>query len=73
MNPELAKKALTEAIRKNNNRIDAVFAHNDRLAGVAADVVRELGIKNHVVIVGMNAELPPSDGLSTERRTPRYT
>ena len=57
-NPELAKKALTEAILKNNNRIDAVFAHNDRLAGVAADVVRELGIKNHVVIVGMNAELP---------------
>lgn len=57
-NPELAKKALAEAIRKNNNRIDAVFAHNDRLAGAAAEVIRELGIRNHVVIVGMNAELP---------------
>ena len=56
--PELAKKALTEAIRKNNYQIDAVFAQNDRLAGAAAEVVSELGIKNHVVIVGMNAELP---------------
>lgn len=51
-----AKRKLTEAIRKNGNRIDAVFAQNDQLAGVAADVIRELGIKNHVVIVGMDAE-----------------
>ena len=45
-------------IKKNNNQIDAIFAHNDVMAGVAADVVKDPGIKNHVVIVGMDAELP---------------
>ena len=53
-----ARKKLTAAIKKNNNQIDAIFAHNDIMAGVAADVIRELGIKNHVIIVGMDAELP---------------
>ncbi len=52
--PEVAHKKLTAAIRKNNNQIDAVFAHNDIMAGV----VKELGIKNHVVKIGMDAELP---------------
>lgn len=55
--PELARKALTEAIRKNNNKIDAVLAQNDLLAGVASEVIRDMGIKNHVLIVGMDAEL----------------
>lgn len=57
-NPEIARKKLTAAIKKNNHQVDAIFAHNDIMAGVAAEVVKELGIKNHVVIVGMDAELP---------------
>lgn len=55
--PELAKEKLKEAIKRNHYKIDGVFAENDRLAGAAADAVRELGIRNHVVIVGMDADI----------------
>ena len=44
---------LTDAIIKNDYKIDAVFAHNDIFAGAAAEVVKELGIKNPVIITGM--------------------
>lgn len=46
------------AIHKNDYKIDAVFAHNDIFAGAAAEVVKELGIKNPVIITGMDAEIP---------------
>ena len=49
---------LTDAIIKNDYKIDAVFAHNDIFAGAAAEVVKELGIKNPVIITGMDAETP---------------
>lgn len=55
--PVLAKAMLTEAILKNGGKVDAVFAQNDVLAGVAAEVVKELNIPNKVVIVGMDGEL----------------
>ena len=55
---ELAKRMLTDAIIKNDYKIDAVFAHNDIFAGAAAEVVKELGIKNPVIITGMDAETP---------------
>lgn len=54
---EIAKKLLTEAIMKNDYKIDAVFAHNDTFAGVAAEVVKGLGIQNTVIITGMDADL----------------
>lgn len=55
---DLAKRMLTDAIIKNDYKIDAVFAHNDIFAGAAAEVVKELGIKNPVIITGMDAETP---------------
>lgn len=54
---ERARAMLTDSIIKNNYKIDAVLAQSDVFAGVAADVIKELKIKNHVVIVGMDAEL----------------
>ena len=38
-------------------KLDAVLCPNDGLAGGAAAAVQELGLKNHVIIVGMDAEL----------------
>ncbi|WP_279028569.1 substrate-binding domain-containing protein [Bilophila wadsworthia] len=55
---DLAKRMLTDAIIKNDYKIDAVFAHNDIFAGAAAEVVKELDIKNPVIITGMDAETP---------------
>lgn len=54
---DLARRTLTEALLKNDCKIDAIFAHNDILAGVAAEVIKDLGIENHVIITGMDAEL----------------
>ena len=54
---DLAKRMLIDAIIKNDCKIDAVFAHNDIFAGAAAEV-KELGIKNPVIITGMDAETP---------------
>lgn len=56
--PETAKALLKQAIQANGGRIDGVLAHNDILAGAAAEVIRELGLRNRVVVVGMDAELP---------------
>ena len=41
----------------NDMKLDAVLCPNDGLAGGAAAAVQELGLKNHVIIVGMDAEL----------------
>lgn len=54
---ERAKARLKQAVARNGGRLDGVLAHNDVLAGAAAEAVREMGLKNHVSIVGMDAEL----------------
>ncbi len=55
--PALAKARLKRAVARNGGRLDGVLAHNDILAGAAAEAVREMGLENHVSIVGMDAEL----------------
>lgn len=52
-----AKRLVTEAITNNGNHVDAILAPNDTIAGACAEVVAELGLKNHVVITGMDADL----------------
>ncbi len=54
---EEAKKILRDAITKNGNKIDAILAPNDKLAGVAVEVLKELNITNPVVITGMDGEI----------------
>ena len=39
--PAEAKKLVKEAVAANGNRIDAIFASNDRLAGAAAEALEE--------------------------------
>lgn len=56
-NPEEAKKLVKEAIIKNNNKIDAILAPNDGIAGACSEVITELGITTPVVITGMDAQL----------------
>lgn len=55
--PAEVKKLVKEAVAANGNRIDAIFASNDRLAGAAAEALEELHVTNHAVITGMDAEL----------------
>lgn len=52
--PAEAKKLVKEAVAANGNRIDAIFASNDRLAGAAAEALEELHVTNHAVITGMD-------------------
>lgn len=54
---ETAKQMLRDVLAKNNNRVDAILAPNDRIAGACAEVLAELGITRPVVITGMDAEL----------------
>ncbi|WP_308774991.1 substrate-binding domain-containing protein [uncultured Bilophila sp.] len=55
--PAEAKKRVKEAVAANGNHIDAILASNDLLAGAGAEALKELGVGNHVVITGMDAEL----------------
>lgn len=52
-----AKEMVLEAVKKNNNEIDAILAPNDKLAGACVEVLEELGIEKDVVLTGMDAEL----------------
>lgn len=56
--PVEAKKIVKEAVQANNNKIDAIFAPNDALAGASREALDELGITTPVAITGMDAELP---------------
>lgn len=52
-----AKRMVKEAVAANGNKVDAILAPNDKLAGASADALAELGVTSPVVIVGMDAEL----------------
>lgn len=52
-----AKQIVKEAIKKNNNKIDAILAPNDKLAQACSEAIDELGIKTKVQITGMDAEI----------------
>lgn len=52
-----AKKLLKEALIANDNKVNAIFAPNDKIAGASREVLKELGITDKVYITGMDAEL----------------
>lgn len=64
--PEEAKKIVLEAVAANNNRVDAILAPNDKIAGACADALAELGVTNHVVITGMDAEIDALNRIVSE-------
>lgn len=55
--PEEAKNLVRDAIIKNGNKVDAILAPNDGIAGACVEVIEELDIKNPVVITGMDSQL----------------
>lgn len=56
--PETAKPMIKKALLANDKQVAAILAPNDKIAGAAVAVIKELGIKNKVVVTGMDAELP---------------
>ncbi|MEG0276343.1 MAG: substrate-binding domain-containing protein [Coprobacillus sp.] len=56
-NPATAKQMVKDAIKKNNNKVDAILAPNDKIAQACAEALDELGIKSYVEITGMDAEI----------------
>lgn len=55
--PEEAKAMVKEAVAANANKVDAILAPNDKIAGACAEALAELGVTEHVAITGMDAEL----------------
>lgn len=56
--PEEAKKMVLDAVKANGNKVDAILAPNDKLAGACIEALKELGIDpGSVAITGMDAEL----------------
>ncbi len=54
---DTAKEMVKNAVAQNGNRVNAILAPNDKLAGACADALTELGVTTPVVITGMDAEL----------------
>lgn len=55
--PAEAKRIVKEAVQANQNRVDAILAPNDNIAGACKEALDELGIRTPVVITGMDADI----------------
>lgn len=55
---ETAKTMVKKAVAANNNKVDAIFASNDKLAEGCVEALQELGVTSKVIITGMDAEIP---------------
>ena len=55
--PATAKTLVKEAIQANGNRVDAILAPNDKIAGACVEALQELNVTTPVAITGMDAEL----------------
>lgn len=52
-----AKKMVLQAVAGNDNKVDAIIAPNDKIAGACREALTELQVTAPVVITGMDAEL----------------
>jgi D-xylose transport system substrate-binding protein len=55
--PKIAFKAVENALIANNNKVDAILAPNDAIAGAAIEALEAQGLAGKVVITGQDAEL----------------
>lgn len=55
--PNIAFKAVEDALTSNNNKIDAILAPNDSIAGAAIEVLKMHDLAGKVAITGQDAEL----------------
>lgn len=56
-----------DSLMAHHNHIDAVFAHNDRMALAARDAMKAAGRKDSVLFVGVDALPMPDGGLDAVR------
>jgi D-xylose transport system substrate-binding protein len=55
--PKEAYKIIKESLIKNNNRVDAILAPNDAIAGAAIEALKEQGLAGKVAITGQDADI----------------
>lgn len=55
--PKIAFRAVENALISSNNKVDAILAPNDAIAGAAIEVLQAQGLAGKVVITGQDAEL----------------
>ena len=55
--PKEAYKIIKESLIKNNNRVDAILAPNDAIAGAAIEALKEQGLDGKVAITGQDADI----------------
>lgn len=55
--PKIAFKVVKDALIASNNKIDAILAPNDAIAGVAIAALQEQGLAGKVAVTGQDAEL----------------
>ncbi len=63
--PDEAKALVLDAVRANGNKVDAILAPNDQIAGACAEALAELGVTTPVAITGMDAELEAARRIAT--------
>lgn len=56
-NAEIAYNIVKTSLIENNNRVDAILAPNDALAGAAIKALEEQGLAGKVLVTGQNADL----------------
>lgn len=67
--PEEAEKMVMEAVAANGNKVDAILAPNDKLAGACVEALKKLGVKEHVVITGMDAEIDAARRIAEDTQS----
>ncbi|SHJ96373.1 D-xylose transport system substrate-binding protein [Clostridium cavendishii DSM 21758] len=67
----IAFKIVEEALIANNNKIDAILAPNDLIAGGAIDALKAQGLAGRVVVTGKDADLEAAQRIV--RRTQSMT
>ncbi|SHI67458.1 xylose-binding protein [Clostridium cavendishii DSM 21758] len=55
--PQNAFKIVEEALRNNNNKVDAIVAPNDATAGAAIEALKKQGLDGKVVVTGQDGDL----------------
>lgn len=59
-----AKQMVIDAVSTNGNKVDAILAPNDKIAGACVAALNELGVTTPVVITGMDAELEAAQRIA---------
>jgi D-xylose transport system substrate-binding protein len=67
--PVEALRIMENALTKNNNRIDAVVASNDGIAGAAIQALAEQKLAGRVVVSGQDAELSACQRIAAGTQT----